>query len=663
MNQYIDWKGLVTNERALRRALQEANIVPTLLVLAQLSGDTSLLDEASPYIDGAWPHMERIPASIRERARDRLVEVLRGYARTGSSGVPVTSPQALQHMMSMAVGQAVPDEYVPLLIEETRMHVEDARALQWRRAPARIAPKQFQVVIIGAGFSGITAGIRLKQAGIPFVILEKNPTAGGTWYENIYPGCGVDTASHFYSFSFRPNNDWSHYFAKRDEIYQYLQETVDHYGIREHMQFDTEVIEMQFDEAASRWRLKTRHATDGEGKLECNVAISAVGLINRPAVPDIEGLEKFAGPCMHTAAWPGDVSLEGKRVALIGTGASGMQVGPALAPQLEHLHVFQRSAHWVNHNPLYHTEVSAGQKWALAHIPLFSQWQRFLFFWGSSDGLHASLKIDPAWHLPAQSLNAQNHKIREAIVAYIRKELDGDEALIAKCVPDYPPYGKRMLRDNHWYKMLKRPNVSLVTEGISHVTEHAVVTRDGTAHEVDAIVMATGFHAGKMLWPMTVIGRNGVTIREIWGDEDPRAYKGITIPGFPNLFLTSGPNTGLAHGGSHFFHSECQIKYITEAIREMIELDYACIEVRRDAHDRFNEELDQRCAGMVWAHPGVRSWYKNSRNRVTIISPWKLLEYWDFTRAFDSEAYHCMARAGAAQHPDASSRHVGQQAD
>ncbi len=631
-------KEAVRDESALRQALSEANTGPMLMVHAQLTGDTSLLDKAKPFIQGAWPHMQVLPDELRGEIADALVDALKALAAQGPHARPALSGEALHGIMAAGVGQDVAREYLPLLLEETAMVDADPRSLQWQRDPAGLDRENFSVVIVGAGFSGIVAGIRLKQAGIPFVILEKNPTAAGTWYENRYPGCGVDTVSHFYSFSFRPNNSWSHYFAKRDEIYNYIEETVDHFDLRQHIVFGVEVSQMAYDDSSARWSVTYRHG-EAETLIECNAVISAVGLINRPSVPDIPGLDKFQGPQLHTAAWDESVDLKGKRVAMIGTGASGMQVGPTLAPQLSHLYVLQRSAHWVNHNPLYHSPVPPGQQWALENVPYFSQWQRFMFFWGSSDGLHASLKVDPEWGQPELSLNAQNHATREMLIAYMHKQLDGREDLIAKCTPDYPPYGKRMLRDNHWFSMLKRSNVSLVTSGISYATEKGIVLKDGTSVEVDAIVFATGFHAGKMLWPMTVKGRGGVTIRDIWGDENPRAYKGITVPGFPNLFLTSGPNTGLAHGGSHFFHSECQVKYIVEAIREMVEQGHGSLEVRQEAHDRFNEQVESKVSGMVWAHPNVKSWYKNSDGRVTVISPWRLVEYWGLTRRFDAQAY------------------------
>ena len=627
----------VRDEAALRAALADADIAPTLMVLAHLTGDLAILDEVAPHIQGAWSFMETVPEALKQKVRDRLVEALKDYAATGRQPPSSIPEDTLQRMMSAGVGQTVPAAYIPLLVEETRLSPEDARAVRWRRDG--VDARGFKVVIVGAGFSGLCAGVRLTEMGIPFEILEKNSYVGGTWLENRYPCCAVDTPNHFYSYSFNQNEKWTRHFSRRDEILAYINATADKFDLRSSIRFGVEVTGMAFDEIAERWRIET-----DQGLIEANAVISAVGQLNRPSIPPIPGVDRFQGPLFHTARWDASVDLKGKRVAIIGTGASAMQTGPTIAPEVDRLLVFQRTRHWVASNPNYHREVSPGNRWAIANIPLFAKWMRFQLFWAGSDGFHASLKMDPNWTRPDESLNAANHKMREMMIDYIRTELDGDEALLAKVVPPYPPYGKRMLRDNHWFRMLKRPNVDLVTEAIDHIAEDSIVMKDGSVHPVDVIIMATGFTASKMLWPMEIAGRGGRTIRDVWGDDDPRAHLGITVPGFPNLFLTYGPNTNLAHGGSIIFHSECQVRYIAQALREMVEQDIATLEVRREVHDDYNAKLDETCRTMVWAHPGVTSWYKNKHNRVTVTSPWTLLDYWTFTRTFVPGEY----LAGAA---------------
>jgi 4-hydroxyacetophenone monooxygenase len=633
------FENAVRDETALRTALAEADIAPLLMVLVQLSGDMQILDEVAPHIQGAWSFMESVPEKLKQKVRDRLVEVLKDYAATGRAPPPRPPAAMLRRMMSAGVGQSVPDEYIPLLLEEMRFSDQDTRAVHWRDDAAAAFAGKFRVIIVGAGIAGICTGVRLQELGIPYVILEKNDNVGGTWLENCYPGCAVDTPNHFFSYSFHTNPKWSRHFSRRDEILGYIGDTADTYDVRRHIRFGVEVTTAEFDDRAALWQVTVRRQDGDTEIIDGNALITAVGQLNRPAIPSIPGLSDFKGAMFHTARWDASVDLKGKRVAMIGTGASGMQTGPSIAPDVAKLTVFQRTPHWSMNNPNYHKEVNPGTIWVLEHVPYYAQWMRFQLFWASSDGFHHTLQADPNWSMPHCSLNEANHKMREMIVDYVRNELGGDEELLAKVIPAYPPYGKRMLRDNHWYRMLKRPNVELVTGSIARVAEDAIVMQDGTVHAVDVIIMATGFQASKMLWPMDIKGRGGQTIRDIWGDDDPRAYLGITVPGFPNLFVTYGPNTNLAHGGSIIFHHECQIRYILQALREMVETGRDTLEVRQKVHDEYNRLVDEKCRDMVWAHPGVTSWYKNKHNRVTVNSPWRLLDYWKLTREFAPEDY------------------------
>jgi 4-hydroxyacetophenone monooxygenase len=639
------------DEATLSEALAEADIAPLLMVLVQLSGDLTILDEVAPHIHGAWSFMEAVPEALKQTVRDRLVAVLKDYAANGRQLPPPPPAEILQRMMSAGVGQTVPEEYIPLLLEEMRFGREDTRAVHWQREQSVLPINDFRVAIIGAGLAGICAAVRLKEMGIPFVILEKNDNVGGTWWENEYPGCAVDTPNHFFSYSFNPNPNWSRHFSRRDEILAYIEATAEKFDVRKYIRFGVEVTSAKFDEDEAMWRVTMRHRDGSTETLDGNALITAIGQLNRPAIPAIQGLSSFRGPMFHTAQWDKSVELNGKRIAMIGTDASAMQTGPSIAPDVAHLTVFQRTPHWAMNNPNYHKEVNPGTIWVLRHVPYYAQWMRFRLFWAGSDGFHSSLQIDPNWSMPESSLNETNHKMREMIVDYVRTELDGDEALLAKVIPAYPPYGKRMLRDNYWYRMLKRPNVTLMTGSISHITEDAIVMDDGTNHQVDVIIMATGFQASKMLWPMEITGRDGRTIREAWGDDDPRAYLGITVPGFPNLFVTYGPNTNLAHGGSIIFHHECQVRYIQQALREMIENGHATLEVRQEVHDEYNRLVDEKCRNMVWSHPGVTSWYKNRHSRVTVTSPWRLLDYWKPTREFVPEEYQSGRSRGNSKIP------------
>jgi 4-hydroxyacetophenone monooxygenase len=620
----------------LHWALAAADPATLLMVLVHLTRDRSWLDAARPHIHGPMSYQEAMPEELRSRIRAALYDLL---AAPGRADAPAPDDALLREMMSVAAGEPVPDDYVPMMREDLTQSSLAARSLHWNRRPDAPVLQDYPVIIIGAGMSGLLAAIQLRQAGIPFTIFEKNPTVGGTWYENTYPGCGVDTPNHFYSFAFEPNHDWSHYFAKRDELWAYFERVADTYALRPHIRFGHEVTAASFDAARALWRVTVRDAAGAVATAEARILISAVGALNRPKLPEIPGRERFAGPAFHTAQWPSDFDWRDKRVAMIGTGASGHQVGPSIAPEVAQLTVFQRSPHWVVPNPNYHLGVSAGKKWALAHIPHYLRWYRFQLFWGFADGLHPALQVDPDWPQPQRSLNAVNERHRRFMERHIRHQLQDRPDLLAKVIPDYPPYGKRILIDNHWYEMLRRPNVALVTEAIAAVEPTGIRTRDGRLWPADALVFATGFQVSRMLWPMSITGRHGRTLREVWGPDDARAYLGMTVPGFPNFFMLLGPNTGLAHGGNQIFMSECQGRHIMLALRALIESGARTVECRQDVHDRYNDEVDRLHARMVWTHRGVTNWYRNPQGRVFAVSPWRLVQYWAMTSRFERRDY------------------------
>lgn len=624
----------IADEARLRGALAEADIVPQLLLEAQLSGQDDLLDEARPFIRGGWSYQVDIPEDLRGRISERLIVTLKAAAASGTALTP-PSPERFMELLNTGIGTTIGSEYSGMMLEEMNDTGADHRSVAWRDPAAKTAAAACKVVIAGAGLAGLCMGAKLREAGIPFVIIEKNDAVGGTWYENTYPGSGVDIPTHFYSFSFDPKPDWSHHFAKHDELWAYLDRFADKFDVRRDIRFNTEVVGAKFDDASASWQVTIRGADGATETLDASFFVPAVGQLNRPSIPKIPGLEGFDGPMFHTAEWDHSVDITGKRVALVGTGASSMQAGPAIAGEVERLLVFQRSPNWASHNPNYHLSVTDGMKWALAHIPFYAKWNRFLLFWASGDLLHSSLQIDPAWPTPKLSLNPKNDAMRQALTAHIKSEIGDDPELLAKVIPNYPPYGKRMLRDNNWYKMLKRDNVDLIDASVTKVDGKRLTDGHGESHEVDVLVLATGFQASRMLWPMEIEGRDGKTIRSEWGEDDPRAYLGITVPSFPNMFVIFGPNTSLAHGGSLFFHTECQVRYAMQAIRETIEKGHATIECRPEPFAAYNDRIDDAHNKMVWTHKGTTNWYRNSAGRVVTNSPWRLVDYWQLTHTFD----------------------------
>jgi 4-hydroxyacetophenone monooxygenase len=622
-----------------RYRLEDADPATLLLALVQLTGERHWLEAAKPFIRGPMNYQEFMPEALRAQVRERMSEVLADIALSGKTLPRQADDALLREMMAVATGEAVPDDYIAMMREDLTDDSLPARSLKWRARPDTAVLQGAEVLIIGAGMSGLYAGIQLQQAGIPFVILEKNEAVGGTWYENIYPGCGVDTPNHFYSYAFEPNHDWSHFFAKREELWKYFERVADKYDLRKHIRLGTEVRDARYDEEDALWRVTAQSADGALHQLAARVLVSAVGVLNRPKLPDIEGLASFAGPAFHTAQWDRDFDWRGKRVAMIGTGASGHQVGPSIAPDVERLTIFQRSPHWVVPNPNYHEGVSQGKKWALANIPYYLRWYRFQLFWGFADGLHTALQVDADWPHPQRSLNAVNEKHRRFMERHMRSELADRPDLLEKVVPDYPAYGKRILIDNNWFKMLKRPNVDLVTDAIERIVPEGISTRDGKVWQADALVFATGFKVSKMLHPMAIVGKDGRELHEFWGDDDARAYLGLTVPGFPNFFMLTGPNTGLAHGGNQIFMTECGVRHMMLALRELLESGHRSIECKREVYETYNRKVDAMHARMVWTHKGMTNWYRNRHGRVFAITPWRLVEYWKMTSTFEPAEY------------------------
>jgi 4-hydroxyacetophenone monooxygenase len=383
-----------------------------------------------------------------------------------------------------------------------------------------------------------------------------------------------------------------------------------------------------------------RDRTGATRTLNARALISAVGQLNRPYLPELAGQAEFDGPAFHSARWDHAVDLRGKRVALVGAGASGFQIAPAIAGDVERLTVFQRTAQWMFPNPNYHEQVGAGVRWALRHLPFYGRWYRFLLFWPGCDKGLAAAVVDPEYPHQDRAVSEINDITRIMFTEWITSQVGDDADLLAKVVPDYPATGKRTLQDNgSWLQTLKRDNVELVRTAIDHIEANAVVTADGARYPADVIVYATGFHATKMLWPMAIVGRDAVPLGLRWG-ERPYAYLGITVPGYPNFFCMYGPGTNLASGGSLIFHSECQMRYITACLELLISGGHRSIEPREDKTIEWHERTQREMRKMVWSQPSIKhSFYKNSLGEVHGLSPWRLVDYWRWTREPDLDDF------------------------
>lgn len=630
----------------LREALDAANLPTLLMVMVQLTGDDGWMSdrfvpapivapEGSLFPDDSGNYRPEIAEEIRTAAFELLTRLRDTQAEL--PGPPTL--EKMTEMMSFSVAEPVASDYAAMLMEETRFVDRDE---QWRKPLTDLLQRRalgdFNVIVVGAGMSGICVAAKLKDAGIPFTVLEKNAAVGGTWYENTYPDCGVDTPNHFYSYSFERNPNWSGYFSKRDELFDYFERCADQFGIRDAIRLETEVVRMRYDESKGQWRVDVKTPDGTEETLTATVVISAVGQLNRPNMPDIDGIDTYLGPLFHSARWRHDVDLEGKRVAVIGAGCSAVQLLPKTAEIAASVSVFQRTPHWLSPNENYYRPVEQGLIWALNHIPYYGEWHRARMIFGFADRTWPAVNADPSWPHPERAMNELNDGMREAITAYIKEQLGDRQDLAPKCTPDFPVFGKRLVIDNTWYPTIARDNVELVTEGIARITPEGIETVDGRLHTVDAIVVATGFKSNLFLWPMEIVGRSGVSLADRWGDY-PRAFQGAAVPDYPNLFCLYGPNTNIVHGGSIIYQVECQVHYVMQCLVHMIEKQLRSMEVREEVNDEYNDRVQAISATLAWGHPGVQSWYKNSQGHVVNNSPFSLLKFWEVNHDLVADHY------------------------
>lgn len=612
----------------LRAALAEANIPTLLLVVHRLTGDDAWL--RPPYVPtpavGLDDHDSGgLPEDAQGAVRAAAFDAIRAYRDGRLEPAPAPQPGRVAELLAFALAEEVPTDYGPLLAEELGTMSRDVAP------PTAGDPRTLDVIVVGAGMAGLNIAVHLDRVGIPYTLLEKNDEVGGTWLENDYPGCGVDTPSHLYSYSFARRHDWQRYFARRDQLEEYFKDVADRYGVRSRIRFGTEVLRAAWDEAASVWHVDVRYADGAEGTLTSRVLVTGVGHFNRPKIPAIPGLDAFPGPCMHTARWDSTVEVAGKRVGVVGTGASAMQLVPALAGTAAQVTVFARGRQWVIPHPNQGREVSWAVQYLLEQVPFYADWYRLRHFWRFGDRLHPALRVDPDWPHQDRSVSEINDRHRRYLTKYIETELEGHPELIAASVPEYPPYARRPLIDHGWFRALRRDDVHLVPSAVREVRGHTVITEDGHEVEVDVLALATGFKTLELLGPMEIVGRSGRTLRETWGDEDARAYLGITVPDFPNLFVLYGPNTTTGHGGSAFLTTEMQVRYVTKLLVAMVERGLADVEVLPEVHERFDDEVTAALDGLVYTHPKVHGYYRNKDGRIIGSSPWEYLEYWERT--------------------------------
>lgn len=629
------------DDEQIARALEDASIPTLMMSMIHMTGDTSLLDgairPAGVFINEYQGYMsDEDKATVRAEA----LQVIKAF-RDGGCQMPASpTAESIHRMMNFVVAGEVPEDYVPMMMEEMELDGEDQRSDAWGEEVPVQKRAQHKVLVIGGGMSGVLAAYRLQEAKIPFVVIEKNRSVGGTWFENRYPGARVDVGNHLYSYSFEPAHHWTQFFSQQKELQEYFEGVVYNHQLQQHFRFNTEVSGAAFDEEKKVWMVDTIDKDGVTEQYEVNSVISAVGQLNRPIFPDIPGIESFQGKWCHSAAWDDSIDCRNKRVVVVGSGASAFQLVPTIAGQVEHLTVFQRSAPWMFENPIYHDDVPAGKKWCLQHLPFYTRWFRFLIFWPACDGAYDTLFVDPDWPHQERSINEMNEFVYTMFSDYIKEQVGDDEDLLQKVIPDYAPMGKRTLQDNgSWLAALKRQNVDLVTQSVASVSETGVTASDGTFYPADIILYATGFETDRFLWPMEIKGRGGRLLSEQWGIE-PSAYLGITVPNFPNFYCMYGPGTNLAFGGSLIFNGECQIRYIMECLKTLVQSESESMECKPEVHADYQRRFRELHAKLIWEHDSIKtSFYQNAEGKVTLLWPWKILDMWRWTKEVNSDEY------------------------
>jgi 4-hydroxyacetophenone monooxygenase len=595
----------------VRRAVELADLNAVRVALYAQTGDPEL---------AALPVAALLDQAQRERLVSRAVRWLEQHA---GPGMPPEPPEPeLRRLMNMATGGEMGD-----LEFEARRDLpafgEFPLMARWGAQRPEI-PGDFLVAVIGSGFSGLAMAVQLQLLGIPYVVLERRAEPGGTWTINRYPDVRVDTISITYEFLFEKNYPWTEYFARGPEVRDYLRHVADKYGVREHIRFGRDVRSARFDESAHRWQLDVS-GPEGPEKLTASVIVNAMGLFASPKHPHFPGASEFQGTVVHPARWPDGLDVRGKRVAVVGNGSTGVQLLAPIAREAEQVFVLQRTPQWISPRDKYGKGIEPEVRWLLDNFPGYWNWWRYMAIAALFE-THRFFIPDVAWKAGGGLFNPLSDKLRADLTAYIENQTGGEWALIEKLIPEYAPFSRRPVVDNGWYQALTRDNVELVTDRIRRLVPTGFETADGTVRNVDIIVTATGFEVAKYLWPTSYTGRDGIGLHDFWSADGPRAYLGMLVPFFPNMFTLYGPNSQPVSGGTGLpVWFVLWAAYAAQAMVRMLEESKSLVEVKLDAYLRYNEELDGESKQLILLQPEgapEKNYYVNEFGRVQVNAPW-----------------------------------------
>ena len=615
------------DEAAIKRAVADSDLNVMRMALYQATRDTTLLDMtvARKVVRGGATTQAMLADEFEDTVISKATAYLLGPREVSTEPL---SDAELKLMMESFTGEPLTDK--EFAYRHNFVSLQDYQfEATWSGDRSEI-PEDFKVVIIGAGFSGVAAGVQFERLGIPYVIYERRHEIGGTWSVNTYPDARVDTSSFTYQFTFEKNYPWSEFYARQDEVRSYLESVARRLGVYDKIVFNTELHRAAFDDVANTWELTLQESGQPEQVVSASVLVSGAGLFGVAKELDLPGIESFGGSVVHTTAWPPEGGVAGKRVAIVGNGSTGVQLLSRIAEEAEHVDVYQRTPQWIAPREGYGDPVSEELRWLLDEMPYFWNWYCYLMFSipVRTQALH---EYDPEWQESGGVISERNDKVRSVLTKYIKDSVGGRADLYDHLIPKHPPFARRLIVDNKWYQTLLAPNVDLVPHSVEAFTSDSIRAADGVDRPVDVVVAAVGFSVSKYLWPVEYVGPGGVTLEDVWDKgSGPMAYLGMTIPEFPNLFVLYGPNSQ-ARTGSLPSWIEIWSRYVALSVVQLIESGKSRMSVRKDVFDAYNEELDDAARKLVWddVTSRTRNYYVHASGRQQVNAPWNVDEYYE----------------------------------
>jgi 4-hydroxyacetophenone monooxygenase len=621
------------SDEVIEDAVQYADPMVLRGLVYQLTGDPELKAlpiERSFAAAALWETWAPVDQDGVAFLRRKAADFLKAYRDAGAGPMEIGPHERIAESLELITGDKIPEHKLGFYLEELALDPQ-VRSLKWREQPDAERLSDFTVTIVGAAMGGLHVAMQLKRAGISYTMIEKNDDVGGTWYENQYPGARVDTPSRGYTHLYGLDFGYPYSYCPQSENKKYFDWIADSFDLRKHIAFNTEARAMRWNEADAMWEIDIK-GPDGERTIRSRAVITAVGFLCRPKVPDYPGAQDFQGGSWHSARWPKDVEWRGKRIAVVGTGASGYQMIPELALEAAHVTVFQRTAQWVFPNQRYRRPLPLQINWLDRNLPFHTNFMRFRALY--REGLEQIAEIDPDFVDP-WSRSAANKRAREAAMLFLESKIR-DPELLAAMTPPHPVLSARPIMVDTEYSVIdavQRDDVTLVSSGIESITGTGILAKDGTHHEVDYIVYATGFHATEYLFPMTITGRGGETIEQLWAKDGARAYRGCMMPGFPNLFSVYGPNTnGIMHVAAV---QELTTHHILKCIERAIEQGKRTIEVKEEPYWEYSRLLDTHNRRRVWSDPRAHNYYWTKYDRSAVMNPLSPPEQWAIMRKTD----------------------------